>query len=72
VIIVDTSVWIDYFNGTENKETDLLDATLIDGTVVIGDIIFLEILQGFRNDKDYNRTKKTLSTLDQYEIKKAS
>jgi len=68
VILVDTSVWIDYFNGTENKETNLLDTELINGTVAIGDIIFLEILQGFRNDKDFNRVKKTLSTLDQYEM----
>lgn len=68
MILVDTSVWIDYFNGTENKETNLLDTELINGTVAIGDIIFLEILQGFRNDKDFNRAKKTLSTLDQYEM----
>jgi len=64
VILVDTSVWIDYFNGTENKETNLLDTALIDGTVAIGDIIFLEILQGFRNDKDFNKAKKTLGTLE--------
>jgi len=31
-------------------------------------MILLEILQGFRNDKDYNRAKKTLATLDQYEM----
>jgi len=68
VILVDTSVWIDYFNDGESKETNLLDAALANGTVVIGDMIFLEILQGFRNDKDYNRAKKTLSTLDQYEM----
>ncbi|VAW87715.1 PIN domain protein [hydrothermal vent metagenome] len=68
MILVDTSVWIDYFNGKENKETNILDTALADGTVAIGDIIFLEILQGFRSDKDYNRAKKTLATLDQYDI----
>lgn len=66
--MVDTSVWIDYFNGRENKETNMLDGALADGTVAIGDMILLEILQGFRNDKDYNRAKKTLVTLDQYEM----
>ncbi|NOZ11259.1 MAG: PIN domain nuclease [Gammaproteobacteria bacterium] len=67
-MLVDTSVWIDYFNGGESKETNTLDTALTDGTVAIGDMILLEILQGFRNDKDYNRAKKTLATLDQYEM----
>jgi len=68
VIFVDTSVWIDYFNGNINHATNMLDAALIDGTVAIGDIIFLEILQGFRRDKDYNSAKHTLATLDQYNM----
>lgn len=68
MILVDTSVWIDYFNGQENEKTNTLDSALIDGTVAIGDIIFLEILQGFRHDKDYNKAKNTLSTLEQYEL----
>jgi len=68
MILVDTSVWIDYFNGIENIETNTLDLALIDGIVAIGDLILLEILQGFRDDKDYRRAKKTLETLDQYEM----
>jgi len=68
VILVDTSVWINYFNGSESAETNLLDGALIDGTVAIGDLILLEILQGFRNDKDYKKAKKILATLDQYEM----
>jgi len=68
VILVDTSVWIDYFNGRKSRKTNILDAALADDTVVIGDIIFLEILQGFKHDKDYNRAKKTLSSLGQYEM----
>jgi predicted nucleic acid-binding protein len=68
VILVDTSVWIDYFNGHVNLHTNALDSALIDGTVAIGDLIFLEILQGFRSDKDYRRAKTTLATLDQYEM----
>ena len=68
MILVDTSVWINYFNGSESAETNLLDGALIDGTVAIGDLILLEILQGFRNDKDYKKAKKILATLDQYEM----
>ena len=68
MIIADTSVWIDYFNGVESAETDALDSALDDGAIAIGDIIFLEILQGFRNDKDYKMAKSKLSPLDQFEM----
>ena len=68
MILVDTSVWIDYFNGRESRKTNTLDTALASDTVAIGDIIFLEILQGFKHDKDYNRAKKTLSILGQYEM----
>jgi len=68
VILVDTSVWIDYFNGVENKETNILDSALLDDDIVIGDLILLEILQGFRSDKDYNKAKEMLSALEQYEM----
>ncbi len=67
-MLVDTSVWIDYLNGNPTPYTDALDEGLIEGTVAIGDYIFLEILQGIRNDKDYKKTKTMLATLDQYEM----
>ena len=68
MILVDTSVWIDYFNGVQNPQTDLLDASIVQGSVVIGDLIFLEILQGIRNDRDYRQTRQSLLALDQYEM----
>ena len=68
MILVDTSVWIDYFNGVRNPHTDLLDASIIQGSVAIGDLIFLEILQGIRNDKQYRQTKQSLLALEQYEM----
>ena len=68
MILVDTSVWIDYFKGAETEHTEILDYALIGGTVAIGDLIFLEILQGFRNDKEYKIVRTKLATLDQYEL----
>jgi predicted nucleic acid-binding protein len=68
MILADTSVWIDYFNGNVNTHTDILDTALIEGTVAIADIIFLEILQGFRDDSDYEKARNTLATLDQHSI----
>ena len=68
MIIVDTSVWIDYFNGRDTVETDILDAALGRQEVAIGDLIALEILQGFRQDRDYNTAKKYLASLQQYSM----
>ncbi|MCH2157154.1 MAG: PIN domain nuclease [Oleiphilaceae bacterium] len=68
MIIADTSVWIDYFNGVTSPFTDELDKQLMEGNVALGDLILLEILQGIKSDKDYSKTKKLLSKLDQYEM----
>jgi predicted nucleic acid-binding protein len=63
VILVDSSVWISYFNGIPTWQTDLLDNYLSNVPVVIGDLILSEVLQGFRSDKDYETAKNFLSTL---------
>lgn len=68
MILADTSVWIDYLNGTITLETDLLDAHLINGTLAMGDLIFLEVLQGIRDEKQYQTVKAKLSLLDQYNM----
>lgn len=66
MILVDTSVWIDYFNGFKTDETDILDQALGNNVVAVGDLIVLEILQGFRSDKDYKTAKKYLASLRQF------
>ncbi len=68
MILADTSIWIDYFNGKFTNETNFLDNALAEGNVIIGDLIILEILQGIRHDKDYTKTKKALETLEQFEL----
>lgn len=64
MILVDTSVWIDYFNGLENKQTESLDRILSEQSVLIGDIILTEILQGFDSDKEFRLAKQALDPLD--------
>lgn len=64
MIMVDTSVWIDYFNGRDNRFVQKLDALLITDLVVIGDIILAEILQGFNSDSDFRKAKEALDALD--------
>ena len=68
MIVADTSVWIDYFKGKENPHTDKLDAALDGDDVLMGDLILLEILQGFRSNVDYKKAKSTLAVLDQAEM----
>lgn len=63
MIVVDSSVWIDYFNGAETRETDLLEGLLGVEPLLIGDLILVEILQGFRDDRDYRRAKAALDRL---------
>jgi len=63
VILVDSSVWINYFNGIPTWQTDLLDDCLSTIPVVIGDLILAEVLQGFKSNKDYETAKDLLSAL---------
>ena len=63
MILVDSSVWIDYFNGHRTWQTDLLDNLLSGIPIIIGDLILTEILQGFRLDNDYESAKSYLSEL---------
>ena len=63
MILVDSSVWIAYFNGIQTWQTDLLDNYLSNVPVVIGDLILVEVLQGFNSDKDYETAKTFLEVL---------
>lgn len=50
--VVDSSMWIDFFNGVSTPEVERLDALLGESPVAIGDLILVEVLQGFRQDRD--------------------
>jgi hypothetical protein len=68
MILVDTSVWIDYFNGEVTGQTDTLDALLGTESLGIGDLILAEVLQGFRLDRDFRRAKELLTSLSLFEM----
>ncbi|MBN8727444.1 MAG: PIN domain nuclease [Xanthomonadales bacterium] len=63
MILVDSSVWIDYFRGTLNAETDFLDGLLGSEPVAIGDLILTEVLQGFTLDRDFEAARTLLTSL---------
>ncbi len=63
MILVDSSVWIDFFNGRDTRQTDLLDGLLGEEEVLIGDLIYVEVLQGFRREREFQRAKHALDAL---------
>lgn len=63
MILVDSSVWIDYFRGVSTPQSDVLDNMLGSEPIAIGDLILTEVLQGFRTDRDFNRARKLLTSL---------
>ena len=68
MIVVDTSVWIDYFNGTHTPQSNTLDRLLGQEPLAIGDLILTEILQGFRSDGDYRTAKSLLTSLSIFDM----
>ena len=68
MILVDSSVWIDYFNGRNTARTDWLDSALGKLPIVMGDLILVEVLQGFQLDRDFATAKKLLLNFQQMKI----
>ncbi|MES2173145.1 MAG: PIN domain nuclease [Pseudomonadota bacterium] len=68
MILVDSSVWIDYFRGTGTPQTDRLDVLLGTEPLAIGDLILAEILQGFSSERDAERALALLGALELVDI----
>jgi predicted nucleic acid-binding protein len=64
VILVDSSVWIDYFRGTTTPQAEKLDALLGNEPVATGDLILAEVLQGFVSNRDFNQARKLMTSLE--------
>ena len=63
MILVDSSVWIDYLRGTASPQAEKLDTLLGTVPLAIGDLILTEVLQGCATDREFNAVKRTLSSL---------
>jgi len=68
LILVDSSSWIDYFNGTTTPQTEKLDSLLGFEPLAIGDLILTEVLQGFDNEREFNDARKMLTSLTVVEL----
>jgi len=63
VIVVDSSVWIDFFNGVSTPEVQRLDGLLGVTPLAIGDLILVEVMQGFRNERDVATARQLFRSL---------
>ena len=68
MILVDSSVWIDYFKGTITAQTEKLDRLLGHEPLAIGDLILTEVLQGFDSERDFNDARRMLTSLTVVEL----
>lgn len=68
MILVDSSVWIDYFRGVATPQSDRLDGLLGRERLATGDVVLTEVLQGFASDRDFNQALRLLSSLTLVQI----
>jgi predicted nucleic acid-binding protein len=68
LILVDSSVWIDYFRGRTTVTSDRLDQLLATEPLLIGDLMLTEVLQGFTSDRDFDDALRLLRTLAKVDI----
>ncbi|GIV71337.1 type II toxin-antitoxin system VapC family toxin [Caldilinea sp.] len=68
MLLVDSTVWVDYFNGLRTPHTDYLDALLDQDLILVGDLILAEVLQGFREDADFDTARRALAKFQQVQM----
>jgi predicted nucleic acid-binding protein len=68
VILVDSSVWIDYFRSVDTPQVALLDSLFGRSPLAVGDLIAAEVLQGIRDERDFRLVKKTLEAFEHIDL----
>jgi len=64
-VLIDTSVWIDFFNGIVNSKTEIVKEYLeMEYPLFICPIILQEVLQGIREDENYLKVKSNMLNLE--------
>lgn len=66
MVVVDSSVWVDFFNGRPGPPRDALHRLLEGGEVriVVPDLVLYEVLRGFRQEREFRQAKALLEELD--------
>lgn len=68
MILVDSSVWIDYFRSADTPQVALLDSLFGRSPLAVGDLIAAEVLQGVHDDREFRLVKRTLAAFDHIEL----
>jgi predicted nucleic acid-binding protein len=68
MLVVDSTVWIDYFNGVVSRQTDHLHRMADQTPILVGDLILAEVLQGFRDDADFEEARQALGKFVQVDM----
>ena len=68
MLVVDSTVWVDYFNGVGNPQTDYLERIADQVPILVGDLILAEVLQGFRDDSDFEKARRAFGKYLQVEM----
>ena len=67
MIIVDTTVWVDYLRGTRTLHADWLEAQLTRERLGLTDLILCEVLQGITTDSQFDAVQEQLMELEVFE-----
>lgn len=62
MIVIDSSVWIDYFNGQLLPHTIKVEEVLGSREIFVLDLVMIEVLQGFRSKVDFDSTLEVLDS----------
>ena len=68
MLLIDSTIWIDYFNGVITPETNFLDHAFDEQLILVGDLILAEVLQGFRSETDFEQARLVLGRFQQASI----
>lgn len=68
MILVDSSVWIDYFRSADTPQVALLDSLLGRSSLAVGDLIAAEVLQGVRDEPAFKLVRKTLDAFEHIDL----
>lgn len=66
MVVVDSGVWIDFFNDSPGAAPDTLERLLRDGEIriVVPDLVLYEVLRGFRHERELRQARELMQMLD--------
>jgi predicted nucleic acid-binding protein len=65
MVVVDSGVWIDFFNGADTPQKHALRDLLTHGeaALVVPDVVLYEVLRGFRHERDYLQARRLMLSM---------